>query len=99
MLCARWRNEYLRLFSGRMRLNPDADSINLIDGLFGQNFVWRSITINLSATKHHKTGKEKGGEVEVMERGNDRQAMLAIELPYQLENLDLVSQIEKGGRL
>src|SRR5436309_534790 len=92
-------DKYLRDLLGRIAPNGNTNSVDRFDRLFRQNVSWRSVAIDLAGAKHQKAREKKRGEVEVVQRGDDRQPLFAIEAPQKLEDLDLMSQIEKSGRL
>ena len=82
-----------------MRFNSDPDAIYLVDCFLRQYFFRRPIPIDSSFTQYHQARKEERGEVEIVERGDDGQAALALELAHELEDLDSMLEIEEGGRL
>ena len=64
-------------------------------GLFGQNsFRWAE-RIHAAAMHQSNMRGKLGGEVDVMQRGNDRQVQGA----EQVEDLELVANIQMVGRL
>ena len=77
--------------------NPNA--VHFLDGFLGQHFFRRSVAVDFPVAQHHQTGKEQRSEVEIVQRGDDGQAALAVEPAQKLEDLDLMFEIEKGGRL
>src|SRR5438309_5808585 len=92
-------DKYLRDLLGRIAPYGNTNSVDRFDRFLGQNVRRRAVAIDLSIVEHQNTGEKKGGEVEIVHCGDDRQPLFAIEAPQKLEDLDLMSQIEKSGRL
>jgi len=89
----------LRFSGDRILFDSDTDAVHLIDRFLSQHFAWRSVAVDFSFAEHHQTWKEQRREIEIMQRGNDGHAALAVETAQKLEDLDLMIEIAKGGGL
>ena len=92
-------DKYLRDLLGRIAPYGNTNSVDRFDRFLGQNVRRRAVAIDLSIVEHQNTGEKKGGEVEIVHCGDDRQLALAVEAAHQFESVDLMAQIEKCGGL
>src|SRR5690606_28838458 len=72
---------------------------DLTDQVGGDDLAGRALGDDMARLHGDEVIGVAGGLVEVVQNGDDGAAAFAVELPYQVQDLDLVGDVQVGGRL